>query len=87
MIEELSFLGFPLSGNEVRKIAFDFIGANGFEGFSKIHSEARRKRFSFLLKQYLQLKVKFQSPIYQLQGQILQRRVRFWTGIKSMKMC
>ena len=58
MIEEFSFLGFPLSGNEVRKIAFDFTKANGLEGLSKIHSEAGRKWFSFLLKQYPQLKVK-----------------------------
>ena len=58
MIEEFSFLGFPLSANEVRKIAFDFAEANGFEGFSKIHSEAGRKWFSFLLKQYPKLKVK-----------------------------
>ena len=85
MIGEFSFLGFPLSGNEVRKIAFDFTEANGFGGFSKIHSEAGRKWFSFLLKWYPQLKVK--DTIYQLQGQMLQRRVRFWTGIKSMKMC
>ena len=43
MIEEFSFPGFPLSGNEVRKIAFDFAEANGFEGFSKIHSDVGRK--------------------------------------------
>ena len=40
MIEEFSFLGFPLSGNEFRKIAFDFAEDNGFEGLSKIHNEA-----------------------------------------------
>ena len=58
MIQEYSFLGFPLSGNEVRKIAFSFAEANGFEGFSKVHNEAGRKRFHFLLKRYPQLKVK-----------------------------
>ena len=35
MIQEYSFLGFPLSGNEVRKIAFSFAEANGFEGSVK----------------------------------------------------
>ena len=58
MIQEYSFLGFLLSGNEVRKIAFSFAEANGFEGFSKVHNEAGRKWFSFLLKRYPQLKVK-----------------------------
>ena len=58
MIQEYSFLGFPLSGNEVRKIAFSFAEANGFEGFSKVHNEAGRKWFGFLLKRYPQLKVK-----------------------------
>ena len=58
MIQEYSFLGFPLSGNEVRKIAFSFAEANGFEGFSKVHNEAGRKWFGFLLKRYPQFKVK-----------------------------
>ena len=58
MIQEYSFLGFPLSGNEVRKIAFSFAEANGFEGFSKVHNETGRKWFSFLLKRYPQLKAK-----------------------------
>ena len=58
MIEEYLFLGFPLSGNEVRKIAFSFAEANGFEGFSKMHNGAGRKCFGFFLKRYPQLKVK-----------------------------
>ena len=58
MIQEYLFLGFPLSGNEVRKIAFSFAEANGFEDFSKVHNEAGRKWFGFLLKRYPQLKVK-----------------------------
>ena len=58
MIEEFSFLGFSLSGNEVRKIAIYFTEANCFEGFSKVYSEAGRKWFDFLLKRYPQLKVK-----------------------------
>ena len=32
MIEEFSFLGFPLCAREVRKVAYDFAEANGFEG-------------------------------------------------------
>ena len=40
MIEEFSFLGFPLCSREVRKIAYDFAQANGLEGFSKDSSEA-----------------------------------------------
>ena len=56
MIEEFSFLGFP--SREVRKIAYDFAQANGFEGFSKDSSEAGRKWFAFLLKRYPKLKVK-----------------------------
>ena len=58
MIEEFSFLGFPLCSREVRKIAYDFAQANGFEGFSKDSSEAGRKWFTFLLKHYPKLKVK-----------------------------
>ena len=58
MIKEFSFLGFPLCATEVRKIAFDFAEANGFEGFSKDTDEAGRKWFDFLLKHYPQLKVK-----------------------------
>ena len=58
MIEEYSFLGFPLSGKEVIKIAFSFAEANEFESFSKVHNEAGRKWFSFLLRRYPQLKVK-----------------------------
>ena len=52
MIEEFSFLGFPLCSREVRKIAHDFAEANGFEGFSKQSNEAGRKWFAFLLKRY-----------------------------------
>ena len=58
MIQEYSFLGFLLSGNEVRKIAFSFAEANGFEGFSKVQNKAGRKWSGFLLKRYPQLKVK-----------------------------
>ena len=58
MIEEFSFLGFPLCSREVRKIAYDFAQANGFEGFSKNSSEAGQKWFTFLLKCYPKLKVK-----------------------------
>ena len=58
MIEEFSFLGFPLCSREVRKIAHDFAEANGFEGFSKQSNEAGRKWFTFLLKRYPKLKVK-----------------------------
>ena len=58
MIEEFSFLGFPLCSREVRKIAHDFAEANGFEGFSKQSNEAGRKWFAFLLKRYPKLKVK-----------------------------
>ena len=35
MIEEYSFLGFPLSGNEVRKFAFSFAEANGLKASVK----------------------------------------------------
>ena len=58
MIEEFSFLGFPLCSREVRKIAYDFAQANGFEGFSKDSSEAGWKWFAFLLKCDPKLKVK-----------------------------
>ena len=58
MIQVYSFLGFSLSGNDVRNIVFSFAEANGFEGFSKIHNEAGRKWFGFILKRYPQLKVK-----------------------------
>ena len=58
MIEEFSFLGFPLCSREVRKIAYNFAEANGFEGFSKDATEAGRKWFAFLLKHYPKLKVK-----------------------------
>ena len=58
MIEEFSFLGFPLCAREVRKVAYDFTEANGFEGFSKQSNEAGRKWFAFLLKRYPKLKVK-----------------------------
>ena len=58
MIEGFSFLGFPLCSREVRKIAYNFTEANGFEGFSKQSNEAVRKWFAFFLKRYLKLKVK-----------------------------
>ena len=58
MIEEFSFLGFPLCSREVRKIAYDFAQSKGFEGFSKESTEAGRKWFAFLLKRYPKLKVK-----------------------------
>ena len=58
MIKEFSFLGFPLCSREVRKIAYNFAQANGFEGFSKDSSEAGQKWFTFLLKRYPKLKVK-----------------------------
>ena len=57
MIKEFSFLGFPLCSREVRKIAYDFAQATGFEGFSKDSSEAGQKWFVFLLKRYPKLKV------------------------------
>ena len=58
MIEEFSFLGFPLCSREVRKIAYDFAQSNGFEGFSKDATEAGQKWFGFLLKRYPKLRVK-----------------------------
>ena len=58
MIEEFSFLGFPLCSREVRKIAYNFAQTNGFLGFSKDSSEANQKWFTFLLKCYPKLKVK-----------------------------
>ena len=72
MIEEFSFLGFPLCSREVRKIAHDFAEANDFEGFSKQCNEAGRKWFAFLLKRYPKLKVatwykKYQNVLDQLE--------------------
>ena len=58
MIKEFSFLGFPLCSREVRKIAYNFAQANGFEGFGKDSSEAGQKWFTFLLKRCPKLKVK-----------------------------
>ena len=58
MIEEYSYLGFPLCGREVRKIAFDFAEASGFDGFSQDTNEAGRKWFALLLKRYPHIKVK-----------------------------
>ena len=58
MIEEFSYLGFPLCAREIRKIAYEYAEANGFEGFSTESNEAGRKWFSFLMKRYLQLVVK-----------------------------
>ena len=36
MTKEFLFLGFPLCSREVRKIAYYFAQANGFEGLVKI---------------------------------------------------
>ena len=58
MIEEYSYLGFPLCGREVRKVAYDFAADNGFEGFSETNNEAGRKWFGKLLSRYPKLKVK-----------------------------
>ena len=58
MIEEFSFLGFPLCSREVRKIAYNFAQSNGFKGFSKDATETGQKWFGFLLKCYPKLRVK-----------------------------
>ena len=58
MIDEYSYLGFPLEPCEVKKIAFDYAEENGIVGFSEELGTAGRAWFSYLLKRYPILSVK-----------------------------
>ena len=58
MIDEYSYLGFPLEPSEVKKIAFDYAEENGIVGFSEELGTAGRAWFSYLLKRYPILSVK-----------------------------
>ena len=58
MIDEYSYLGFPLEPAEVKQIAFDFAEENNIVGFSEQLGTAGRSWFSFLLKRFPRLSVK-----------------------------
>ena len=58
MIDEYSYLGFPLEPAEVKQIAFDFAEENNIVGFSEQLGTAGRSWFSYLLKRFPRLSVK-----------------------------
>ena len=58
MIDEFSYLGFPLEPSEVKQIAFDFAEENNIVGFSEALGTAGRSWFGFLLNQFPKLSVK-----------------------------
>ena len=58
MIDEYSYLGFPLEPAEVKQIAFDFAEENNIVGFSKQLGTAGHSWFSYLLKRFPRLSVK-----------------------------
>ena len=52
MIDEYSYLSFPLEPAEVKQIAFDFAEENNIIGFSEELGTAGHSWFSFLLKRF-----------------------------------
>ena len=70
MIDEYSYLGFPLEPCEIKKIAFDFAYENDIVGFSEDLGTAGRAWFSFLLKRHPKLIVKGATNISLLRANI-----------------
>ena len=86
MLEEYSYLGFPLCSKEVRQIAYEFAEDNGFEGFSKDIKEAGRKWFTFLLSRYPKKKSRILFAIFLLQGLMLAILIKLRDGTENMRM-
>ena len=63
MLDEYSYLGFPLDPAEVKKTAFDFAKENDIEGFSLDLGTAGRAWFAYLLKRHPKLSVKSATNI------------------------
>ena len=68
MIDEFSYLGFPLEPSEVKQIAFDYADENNIVGFSEHLGTAGRSWFNYLLKRFPKLTVKGATNISMLRA-------------------
>ena len=55
MIDEFSYLGFPLEPAEVKQIAFDYAKENNILGFSQDLGTTGHSWFNYLLKHFPKL--------------------------------